>query len=710
MHWAIVSRRMLCVRAGIAVAFLAVSGGAFGASREITVDHGAQHPGVSPDGSQIAASILGKLWLIPARGGDARQLTWGTGWDTHPAWSLDGQFLAYSHFVQGESDLTVLNLTTGTESVVTHLIGQVGQIQYAPDGSHIFFILRRKDSGHIERIGLAGGKADRVTESDGWHEWSFTVSPDGTELLTDSGRHGGSNLYRIDLKDRNATRLTRTVASQGHVAWARDGNKYFYLETLNGVETLFAQPAAGGERRAVHESPYRDTDLALAPDGTTAVLCAGRQLFRVDLSNGRLTPIPFRARFELPARSPGDLLVTHARVVNGAFAPVVDDATIEIRNGRFRAIHSGDEFVAPPGVSTIDAGGRTVLPGLMDNHFHFLEPFMGAALLSRGVTSIRDTGGHLSESIGYKEAINLGLLEGPDIYAAGPLIDGPGSYHPWAAVELDDPANAASLVASLKDQGVDLLKVYFLLRADVLCAVIRAAHAQGLSVTGHLGVRTSWTRAMACHIDGLNHVRVWADVLPAVEQPQGENDSLDADVHFVARMQADWRKIDPQGPAAGALIADLATGGIGFDPTLSVQFLEDRERNTLSLEDFTLARNAYVRMGSFVARAERAGVLLLAGTDNGSLWDEMEAYENAGVPRAAIIRAATSNGARWLGKQADFGSIEPGRRADLIIVDGDPMTQIKDVRNIRTVIKDGRVVFEITPGIQAQAPRGDQSR
>ncbi|MGH8209882.1 MAG: amidohydrolase family protein [Steroidobacteraceae bacterium] len=460
------------------------------------------------------------------------------------------------------------------------------------------------------------------------------------------------------------------------------------------METVFAQSAAGGERHAIYASPYRDTQIALEPGDETAVLCAARRLFRLSLSTGKITPIPFQARFEAPAQSRGDLVITHAHLISGTTAPVVENATIEIHDGRFKGIHSGDGFVVPAGVPVIDAAGKTVMPGLMDNHYHFVDPFLGTALLSRGITSIRDPGGHLSDSMSYKEAIHLGLLNGPDIYAAGPLIDGSGDYHPWVAVEIDDPAKAAALVDSLKEQGVDLLKVYFLLKPEVLCAVIAEAHKQGLKVTGHIGVRTGWSQAIGCGIDGLNHVRVWADLLPLADQPQGENDTLDDKTHPIARMQADWSKIDPNGPAAGALIASMAKAQVGFDPTLSIQIVDDDMRKELSLEHFSLARDAYARMGAFVARAVRAGVPLLAGTDNGSLFDEMEAYESAGIPRPAILEAATSNGARWLGRQADFGSIEPGQRADLIIIDGDPLKQIKDLRNIRTVVKDGRIVFE----------------
>jgi Imidazolonepropionase and related amidohydrolases len=261
-------------------------------------------------------------------------------------------------------------------------------------------------------------------------------------------------------------------------------------------------------------------------------------------------------------------------------------------------------------------------------------------------------------------------------------------------VEIDDPGKAAALVDSLKEQGVDLLKVYFLLRPEVLCAVIQEAHRQGLKVTGHIGVRTGWNQAIDCGIDGVNHIRLWADFLPLSEQPQGEDLSLDARIHTLARMQADWRSIDPNSPQVSALIQKMAGRHVGFDPTLSIQRVNDQERKSFSLQEFTLAQDAYQRMSQFVRNAQKDNVLLLAGTDDGSIFDEAESYEAAGVPRPEIIKALTVNGALWLDRSNDFGRIAPGEKADLVIVDGDPLKQIKDLRNVQLVVKDGTVVYE----------------
>jgi len=661
--------------------------------RVVTVSDGAADPAVSPDGAQIAVSILGKIWIVPATGGEARQVSNGISWDTHPAWSPDGQFLAYAHEDAGGSDLVMVNLATGTAWVAYHTDKDIGQSEFTPTGDEIFFVAQTEQlDAHVMHVPVGGGEAKPVTETQDWHEWTFALAPDGKQLLLASGRYGGANLYRVDLPGRDARRLTDTPWNQSSVAWSGDGRTLYYIESVNATDSIMAMPAAGGPPRRIFSSPFDDKELALAPNGGTAVLCAGRKLYRLDLQTGAIAPIPFTARFVLPPESAPDMVITHARLWDGTGSAPLADRTIEIHDGTIASIGTGAPHAAR-GVPVIDAHGRTVMPALMDNHYHFWDYAQGPLLLSWGITNIRDPGAPLSLSMSFKEAIALGLFPGPHIYSAGPLIDGLGDYHPMVDVMIDDTAAAATLVRAFKAQGVDLLKVYFMLQPDVLCAVVREAHKVGLRVTGHIGVHTSWGRAMDCGIDGLNHIRVWADFLPLSEQPLGDNESLDGSKHLVPRMQADWHEIDPDSPRVTALIDRMAASKVGFDPTLSIQRIDDGMRKSLGLAQFAAAKESYRRMSRFVARAQQRGLFLLAGTDDGSLFDELEAYDSAGVPKTAILQAATVNGATWLGKESEFGTIAVGRRADLIIVDGDPLKTMSDIRKIDIVVKDGRIVF-----------------
>lgn len=662
-----------------------------GGTRTEVLDRGAMDPALSPDGGRIAVSILGKLWLVPVAGGDALQLTSGPGWDAQPAWSPDGQFIAYAHQLPTGTVLMELNLGTGASRTVQEVEGGLGQIAYHPNGAELFYVLTRGQyDAHLWRMPRGGGEGRQLTHTQNWHEWSFALSPRADTVFLESGRYGGADLYLVALDSLRPTRLTETPSrNEFSVAWSRDGRTRVWVVGQNGVDTVMAQ-TAGGAPRPVHASAYGQKQLAVDPAGRFAVLADARRLYRIDLAGGGATPIPFRAALPLPARGPGDLAITHARVWTGADGDqVMENATVEVRGGRIVRVHRG----APAaGLPELDAGGKTLIPGLVDNHAHYWFPFQGERLVARGVTSIRDPGAPVSTSMNFKDANRLGVVLGPTIYTAGPLIDGAGGYHPMVDVAIEDPAAAPALVRALKAQGVDLLKLYFLLDPDVARAVLAEADRQGLPVTGHIGVRTGLREAIEGGIEGFSHIRLWRDFLPLEMQPQGEDETLDSGRNPVARMQADWSLIDPEGAEVGELLGLMAARGVALDPTLIVQRVGERDRSRFSLGDFATASETYRRMSRFVRRAHESGVMLLAGTDGGSLNDEMEAYAAAGIPNVEVLRAATVNGALWLGKGDEFGTIQPGRRADFVLVDGDPLRDIRDARKVSAVIKEGRIV------------------
>jgi hypothetical protein len=664
--------------------------------RIAVVDHGARDPQISPDGSIIAVSILGKIWLLPSAGGEARQISYGVSWDTHPAWSADGQFLAYAQHLPSGSDVIVDNLATGTAVDIFHSSGEIGQIAFNAAATELFAVVQRNQlDAHIVRIPSSGGRGSEggapgsemvlVTQAQGWHEWSFALAPDSRTLYLESGRYGGANLYKVDLESHASSRMTHTIATDSSVNLSADGKNLVFLETEDAVESVIVRPLAGGSDRRAFSGDYADRQIALARDGSWAVMRAGRKLYRLDLASGKVTPIPFTARITLAQPSRGDLAITHARLADGK------SVTLEVRNGRIAAIKAADTSPSP-GLPVIDAAGKFVIPGLMDNHYHYWDPFDGARLLAQGITTIRDPGANLTDSLNFKEAIALGIIPGPDIFTCGPLVDGIGSYHPMVAVEISTADGARRMVRVLKANGVDAIKLYFLLDPAPLRAAVEEARAQHLPTTGHLGVHTGWLEAMDDGINGLNHVRVWRDVLPLDRQPQGQNESLDGGKNMIARMQLDWTEIDPDSQAAEKIIASMRDHKVALDPTLGIHRIRDESRKTLGLDDFETVYGSYERMAKFVARAERSGVMILAGTDDASLFDELESYAKAGIPAPTILQAASINGARWLGKDNDFGSIEIGRRADLVLLDDDPMKDIKNLRRIAIVIKDGRVV------------------
>lgn len=656
-----------------------------------TVERGAMDPAVSPDGTRIAASILGKIWVMPIEGGDAVQVSTGPGWDRRPAWSSDGRFLAYAHAGQSGTDIVVRNLESGALRFVHHTNAGIGHIEFGPEGSGIFFVEERSQyDAHLWQVALDGTEPTQLTHTQGWHEWSFALSPGGDSVLIESGQWGGADLYMLQLPELEVERLTKTDANEFSVAWSSDGRRRVFVRGDNGIDAVMVK--TGDEApRSVFESPYDQKQIALLPSGNAAVLAAGRRLYRLDLDTGDRQSIPFTARAPAAPTSATDLAITNARFLDVRTGQVREGVTVLVQDGK--VVAAGEGVFIPFGTTLIDANGQTLMPGLMDNHQHFWSASQGGRLIARGVTSIRDPGVAISESMNFKDAIALGLLTGPRIFTTGPLIDGEHGYHPMVDVTLRTPEHAAAVVRSLQEQGVDALKAYFMLDPDVLRAVVAEARRLGIPVTGHIGVRASWGDAIDAGINGFSHVRIWRDVLPLDRQPQGLDESLASNRNRTARMQADWREIDPDGAAVQALIDRMVERGTAIDPTLRIQRFDDGSRSRFSLELFAAGKDSYERMGRFVRNAQRAGVPLLAGTDNINLIDELEAYAEFGIPNLEIIRAATVNGARWLGREDEFGTLEVGTRADLILVDGDPLSDVGALRNISLVAQNGLVVF-----------------
>ncbi|MBL8268601.1 MAG: amidohydrolase family protein [Steroidobacter sp.] len=327
----------------------------------------------------------------------------------------------------------------------------------------------------------------------------------------------------------------------------------------------------------------------------------------------------------------------------------------------------------------------------MDNHYHYWRQrlFRGADLLAMGVTSIREPGTPIADGLNLRQAIDEGVLAGPRIYTLGPIIDGVG-MNPMVDLRLNQPEAAAAVVASMHSLGVDGIKLYATLAPQVSVAVIAAAKKFQLPVTGHIA-RTTWKEAMAAGIDGLTHAaNYYHDFVPAPLRPKWGDEPVKVSV---ATSSTPPLRIDPTSAEVRSMLGEMARRGVMLDPTLLAYVRDEAELRQGGFDGYLEAAQISADIKALTLEAHRAGVQLLVGTDDKSMHDELEMLERIGVPNAAILRAATANGARWLGKAAEFGTVQTGRRADLLLVDGDPLRQMKDIRNVELVVKDGRVVF-----------------
>lgn len=383
-----------------------------------------------------------------------------------------------------------------------------------------------------------------------------------------------------------------------------------------------------------------------------------------------------------PLRS-GTFAITHALLIDGTGAPPIADATILIRDGRIEAAGPASDIDLPETVEVFDAEDRTVIPGLWDMHGHFAQIEFGPALLAAGITTGRDMGGELEFLVAFRDALRERRGIGPQLLLAG-LVDGSGP-DAFGATWADTPEEGIAVVDRYHDAGFEQMKLYTLLQPDVIQAIIDRAHEHGMTVTGHIPRSITLEQAVRMGMDQVAHQPVPGD---------------------------------PQDPETRRIIALLAEHGTVIDPTQSWGELLSRSWQT-PIESFqpgfanapwpTRAVYGSVRNDAspdaVAARKRRgltmvkalhdAGVPIVAGTDDGvpghSLHREIELYVEAGLTPLDALRAATAVPAEAMGLSDEVGTIEDGKRADLLILDGNPLEDIANIRRGRWVVANGRM-------------------
>ena len=431
----------------------------------------------------------------------------------------------------------------------------------------------------------------------------------------------------------------------------------------------------------------------------------------------------------------GAIALIHVRVIDGTGAPALPDRTLLIDKGRITAIQAGGDPV-PAGYRILDATGKSVMPGLIGMHDHMYyiarpdldatghsdEPLIVPQMtfsaprlyLAAGVTTLRTTGSvEPYTDLDLKREIDAGHIAGPHMDVTAPYLEGPNS--PFIQMhQLTDAADARATVAFWAGQGATSFKAYMNITRAELGAAIEEAHRHGLKLTGHL-CSVTYPEAAALGIDNLEH-GFWVNTqLDPGKKPDTCSDS-EGDATLTA--------MTPNSDQAKALIALLVSHHVAVTSTLPVFEGASPGYRTLPPHELEMmspgARTdyLYVRGLNLTRKPERiaeqakewanelglerefaaAGGLLLAGPDptgGGQVLPgfgdqrEIELLVQAGFSPLEAIRIGTLNGATYLGLAGRIGTIAPGEDADLVLVKGDPSTDIADIEKVETVFKDG---------------------
>ena len=407
--------------------------------------------------------------------------------------------------------------------------------------------------------------------------------------------------------------------------------------------------------------------------------------------------------------APVRVIVVNARVFDPRTGTLSAPTTVITNGNRIQSV--GEETSLSAG-HLIDAKGKVLLPGLWDMHGHFGD-VDGLLNIAAGITSARDLGNDSDTILALKEKFDTGGAIGPRLVLAG-LIDGPGPFQGptnlLAATE-DEAKKAIDFLIGRRYEGI---KIYSSIKPELVPFMTRYAHEHGLRVSGHIPAGMRAENAVDAGYDEIQH----ANMLLLNFMPDVKDTRTPARFTEVGKRAAD---LDLQSPEVRAFIEKLRARGTVIDPTVSVfeGMFTDRpgtistgfamvaDRFPPQVRRYFLSgglpvpegmdqryRDSFQKMLDLVAELHRAGVTIVAGTDGMpgfTLHRELENYVRAGIPPAEVLRIATLVPAQVLKRDKDLGTIEPGKLADFILVDGDPTQNISDIRRVVTVVKDGKV-------------------
>jgi imidazolonepropionase-like amidohydrolase len=394
------------------------------------------------------------------------------------------------------------------------------------------------------------------------------------------------------------------------------------------------------------------------------------------------------------ADSPQITAIVGATLVDGRGGPPVTNSVVLIRSGGIEKVGVRSSTPIPSNAEVVDATGLTLLPGLMDSHFHIERDYeLPRLFLAHGVTSVRDPGQWLE----IYEPIKSSALPQPRCFVAGPHLDSPPHAHPKDAFAVATAEEARAAVNRFVGEGASHIKVYYRLPLELIRVVCSAAHERGVPVTAHLELVDA-DEAIRAGLDGIEHVSSFGTALAEKSDAEKFREAVrnDNEARRKARYEL-WSKLDLDlSPRVQPLIDLIVKQKIFLSPTLAVFERRAGDKGVTDVE-----ARGYANMLKFVRLCHRAGATMVVGSHSSvpkaergwAYQREMELLVECGFTPREVMTAATLENARFFHTDARLGSIEAGKLADLVLIEGNPLANIADMRRVKRVMLDGQWVF-----------------
>ena len=404
---------------------------------------------------------------------------------------------------------------------------------------------------------------------------------------------------------------------------------------------------------------------------------------------------------------PRPLVITHVTVIDATGRSAMPDSTVVIVGDRIVTIGKSAEVSLPRGAQVFNGAGKFLIPGLWDAHVHLSWTTASAlpVLIANGVTTVRDMGGRLSELDDWRTKIATGILVGPRIFRAGPILNGQ-KFNQYQMVP-GNPDETRGVVRALKEAGVDFIKVHRRMPRDSYFAAIDEAKKQRLTLVGHIPITVTPAEASDAGEATIEHTETLFEgtftaalqgrkLFEAIRQFRAD----EADKLF-ARFARNHTVADPTLIAYRTSI-DFSDPSLPPNANLRYVAVSNKkmlEQSKLPAADLPQWKRTFAELCEVVRQMHTAGVTLIAGTDIAgpripgfSLHEELALLVQCGLTPMQALQAATSTPAGVLNKSKDLGTIEVGKLADLILLDANPLDDIHNTKRIRAVIVGGKLM------------------
>lgn len=688
------------------------------------VNVGMSKPCISPDGRTILFECLSSIWIVSVEGGEATRLALSADRAFSPTWSRDGKYIACVTTDGEYRSFAIQILGRGPTDPAKELWRTSheikGTLDWSPSGEEIAVSLGPNEELFL--LSTKGGEP-RPLHFKGIHpRWS----PDGTFLAFQTAEN--RDLWIAFTMDWKLLRLATAISANGSFCWSPDGKAIVYESLDRQSLDLWKVAVTGG--RAI----LLTTDIALEqgpswhPTNGHVYFSHRRRIWRVDSAGGPMEPILITCKFPKKPDSKNLLAFKDADVVDIVTGKILPKQTILVQGSRIEAI--GPRLSPPSSAKIFDMAGKVAVPGLMDMHVHYL-PWMAPYFLRYGITRILELGSILGLDgiLSLGDEIKAGRMKGPILYQSGMVLNGSGIPGPpgLGGIQSLNPELMRKALEWLLDEGIDVVKIGSENTRETLQVILELAHQKQRRVYGHISLIPA-EEAIKLGQDGIEHPRGlgWANLLPKQRPepvPRGYQGML--------RESSAWR--DAVRPRSRDLTDLMIKHGVVWDPTLYVWDLMSTPEGLTKEPDYdglpewvkeelreesqsgfrgTWLKSDYEAFGAglpaireMVSEFYEGGGMLTAGSDGGipgiSLHHELEQFRLSGLSPLDCLRAATLNSAKSLRREAEIGSLESGKLADIIFIQRNPLQDIQALKEIVMTVQQGKIVY-LKDGITAK--------